>query len=622
MKSIIGRENFMKLTIRKKIVIGFAIVIVMSLLIGFVAIFSINKTNYEWQHAEHNGFQPTINFHEATIELTHAQLSIANFLINYPEMGAQAAEEKYITAFHKHYDTTITILQEIANHELESKELKDQTREVISLLENYDNKALKIIDLVKNRGVKNEGSIGKMRTAIHELEQSLKKQSMDNLELLILQARRTEKDFLLKTDDKYIEQNTVALNELREEIDKSSLSETIKIELFKNINTYQQTFHEITEIIKNIYKQENDLELFLVEIENQMEEVEEASHENQKKYMDDAMAIAKPATVIMIVIVLISIILASIIGSIISKNINIPLKKLIQSMQKGATGDLRSRVHLQTNDEMKDLGDEFNTFMEKLNAFIKRIHDVTYQLTAASKELLRTSEEQSTGVSEQAASVTETSAAAEEMSKSAMQIGDNIKIILDAAIHALEGMMKIKDSIEDTNGSISSLDEKSRQIGSIIELIDDVADQTNLLAVNAAIEAARAGEQGRGFTVVADEIRKLSDSTAKSTGEITALIEVIQHQMGNAIIAMDQSIHNVDIELHASEETAGKAKEITMAVNQQTNGANQIAAAMGNIDATMKQISQGSQQSQVAANQLTAIAGELKDSTDQFKITE
>jgi methyl-accepting chemotaxis protein len=241
------------------------------------------------------------------------------------------------------------------------------------------------------------------------------------------------------------------------------------------------------------------------------------------------------------------------------------------------------------------------------------------QITSSGNEIQAASQQQAAGAREQSAAVSETSSAAKELSQSAEQVGESTKRVSEVATHSLAGMSKIKDTMDETGKIITSLSEKSQKIGKITELIDDIADQTNLLAVNASIEAARAGEQGKGFTVVADEIRKLADSTAKSTKDITALVEIIQHEMSNAIMSMESSVTSVNEESKLAQESAERAKEISMSTNQQISGSKQIADAMGNIDEAMKQIAAGAQQTQTAVTQLTQLGTELKQLTELLK---
>ena len=308
------------------------------------------------------------------------------------------------------------------------------------------------------------------------------------------------------------------------------------------------------------------------------------------------------------------------IASKASKNIADPIRDLAKAASNIAKGDLTAQVKVKRDDEIGILADSFRTMSGNLNSIISNMFNAVTQITSASSEILAASQEQAAGAREQSAAVSETTSAARELSKSAEQVGDSIKRVSEVATHALAGMAKIKEAMAKTGGIITSLSEKSQKIGKITDVIDDVADQTNLLAVNAAIEAARAGEQGRGFTVVADEIRKLADSTAKSTKDITALIEIIQHEMSNAIMSMETSVNSVDEESKLSQESAERSKEIAMSTAQQVAGSKQIADAMVNIDEAMKQITVGAQQSQVAVKQLTELGKELGNMAGKFKI--
>ena len=295
------------------------------------------------------------------------------------------------------------------------------------------------------------------------------------------------------------------------------------------------------------------------------------------------------------------------------RSITTPLKALMKVTDQVSAADLTQEIQVQSNDELGDLANSFKSMVGGLRTILLKVQNATGQITAASNEILAATQEQASAAREQSSAVAETSSAAKELTSTSEMVGDSIKKVAQVAAHALAGMAKIKDAIDKTNGLLTSLGEKSQKIGKITELIDDVADQTNLLAVNASIEAARAGEQGRGFTVVADEIRKLADSTAKSTKDITGLIELIQHEMSNAIMSMESSVTSVDEEARLAQQTTEKAKEIAMSANQQINGAKQIAEAMLNIDEAMKQIAAGAQQSQTAARQLQELAKGLKN---------
>ena len=240
--------------------------------------------------------------------------------------------------------------------------------------------------------------------------------------------------------------------------------------------------------------------------------------------------------------ILISMIVAFI-AYFIAGGIVSPISAMAQVAQKVGEGDLTQNVaETKAEDEVGNLAAGFRNMVIGLRAILVKVQEATRQINSAGTEILAASQEQASAAREQSSAVAETTSAAKELSATSDAVGESIKKVAQVAGHALAGMAKIKESIDKTNGMLTSLGEKSQKIGKITELIDDVADQTNLLAVNASIEAARAGEQGRGFTVVADEIRKLADSTAKSTKDITGLIELIQHEMSNAILSMEKSI--------------------------------------------------------------------------------
>lgn len=338
--------------------------------------------------------------------------------------------------------------------------------------------------------------------------------------------------------------------------------------------------------------------------------------------MDESEAFTpvKQQGILIMAIVLITIVVVIILALVLAQNISNPIKTLAAVAGKVSTGDLTSSISVTSNDEIGSLAKGFMDMTTNLRTLLAKMQQSISQITSASNEILAASQEQASASREQSSAVAETTSAAKELSTTSEQVGESIKKVAQVASHALTGMGKIKETIARTNDMLTSLGEKSQKIGKITELIDDVADQTNLLAVNASIEAARAGEQGRGFTVVADEIRKLADSTAKSTKDITALIELIQHEMTNAITSMEQSVSSVDEEARLAQQTTEKTKEIAMSTHQQISGSKQIADAMMSIDEAMKQIAAGAQQSQISAKQLSELAGEIKQLAAKFKL--
>lgn len=299
-----------------------------------------------------------------------------------------------------------------------------------------------------------------------------------------------------------------------------------------------------------------------------------------------------------------------------------PVNHTVDMVKGVADGDLTHSLPTEGRDEVSQLAAHFNTMVDNLISIVGRITDIAQKLTDHGSEIRQISQNQAEGAVTQSTAVSQTTAAAVQLSQTSEQIGERIQTISHKAGHVLDGMTDIKKFMDQTSQILKSLSEKSRQIGRITELIDDVADQTNLLAVNASIEAARAGEQGRGFTVVADQISKLADSTGKSTKDITSLVELIQHEMSNATLAMEQSLGSVEEEINLAQDSAMTSKEIAMNANQQISGARQIADAMHSINDTMQGITSGAEYAMHAAEELATLAEELRLSVGQFKIPE
>jgi methyl-accepting chemotaxis protein len=188
--------------------------------------------------------------------------------------------------------------------------------------------------------------------------------------------------------------------------------------------------------------------------------------------------------------------------------------------------------------------------------------------------------------------------------------------------------------VRNSSESIGKLSDSVHQIGAIIEVIDDIADQTNLLALNAAIEAARAGEQGRGFAVVADEVRKLAERTGKATGEITTMIKGIQVQTGEAVSVMQSGIKEVDAGrqladqagdslgqiVQMSQQVMDMIQQIATAAEEQSSAAEQISRTVEQISSVTKETAAGAEQSSAAADQLNRQAEGLRQMIGKFEI--
>jgi methyl-accepting chemotaxis protein len=239
-------------------------------------------------------------------------------------------------------------------------------------------------------------------------------------------------------------------------------------------------------------------------------------------------------------------------------------------------------------------------------------------------------------------------AASEEMSQTVIDVARNTASIADSAVdtartaqtggsvveRSVSEVQAIARSVSSSAATLSTLGEKSQQIGEIVGVINDIADQTNLLALNAAIEAARAGEQGRGFAVVADEVRKLAEKTAKATSEISTMIRSIQEEVDGSIGAMQQATKQVEVGVDYSTQAGDALKSIIHGVEGLQSMVQQIASATEQMSSTSEVVSNDIQAIASTSQEMTAssthiaqsstrlagLAGNLQGLVRQFKI--
>ncbi|MCY8317720.1 methyl-accepting chemotaxis protein [Bacillus vallismortis] len=393
-------------------------------------------------------------------------------------------------------------------------------------------------------------------------------------------------------------------------------------------------------------------------------------------YMDEIKDASKSVLITGMIVLIASIAIGGVLILFIVRSITKPLKRLVQSSKTISSGDLTETIDIRSKDELGELGESFNEMGQSLRSLISAIQDSVNNVAASSEQLTASAgqtskatehitmaiEQFSNGNEEQSEKVESSSHQLNLMNGDLQHVSETSSDITKASIQSTEiagtgekfvqqtvgQMNSINQSVQQAEAVVKGLEGKSKDITSILRVINGIADQTNLLALNAAIEAARAGESGRGFSVVAEEVRKLAVQSADSAKEIEKLIQEIvgeietslhmfkevNQEVQSGLVVTDNTKESFQSIFSMTNEIAGKLQTMNSTVEQLSDRSQHVSAAVGGIADVSKESSASIQDIAASAEEqlasmeeisssattLSQMAEELRDLTKQFKI--
>jgi len=556
---------------------------------------------------------------------------------------------KYQKKFNNNHAVLIATVDDLAMRLDNSGIDSEKARQLNTILETYAKNFNQLVETQKKIGMHHKaGLYGSLRKAVHGVESIFKELGEYKLMSDMLMLRRNEKDFMLRSDLKYLDKYNKNVGRFQASLETSSIPSDVKTQISDALGVYQSDFATLVEGYKT--KGLSPKDGLRGQMRNTVHQTEELLKQIEEEIIQaiEEQSVSSRITGFVLGILLTAILTAILVW--LSRSILSPIKQFSKTMLHSEQNkDLTVRSDIASRCEIGEMAAAFNTMMDAFESLLLKVIQSAQDVNSASIQLTDVTNQTANGAREQQIESEQVATAMNEMATTVAEVAQHATHAADASANADEeaakgndvvtqsvvGIENLAAEVENTALALNELEKESENIGTVLGVITGIAEQTNLLALNAAIEAARAGEQGRGFAVVADEVRTLASRSQESAEEIKAIIERLQARAKGAVQTMESGREQAQVSVKSAKQAGDSLQAIVSAIATIRDMNVQIATAAEEQSAVAEEINQsvvkitsvatdtaaGAEQTSNTSATMSGISRELHEQVSEFKVS-
>lgn len=612
---------FSGMTIRTKMAGGFALLLLLTILVGVVGNSALESYSQRSDIVAKLG--------QVNTSLTEARVEEKNFLLSGSTRNVQASRA--------HGDRVLEITGHIQPLLTTSADISS-LNSIEDDVEQYQSLMAKVETNINQR----EEALDRLETKARILGSSLKAQSSLFFASAIFEdMRRSERKFLVERDSDSVQSYLEDAERMQGPLRSAGISAEETAKVTKALDAYTGEFRNVVTLTESGEQLSNDMVATARRVMESANSLREAQVNRMESERRQATALIFGATGI-------AVLLGILMAYLITKAITSPINHAVSIATEVASGNLSIHIDNNRTDEIGRLMAALATMVTGLRELVRSIESGAADIAASAEQLSTVTGQTSNGINLQKHETDQVAAAMNQMTATVADVARNAEqaftVAADAASQATEGELEVRETVSQVNRLtqevnqsmeiIHGLQGETANIGTVLDVIKSVAEQTNLLALNAAIEAARAGEQGRGFAVVADEVRSLAQRTQSSAQEIESLVSSLQSSAETSVTAMEASASLASDTLKRATATGASIGRITQSVEeikqynsqiataseQQTSVAEEINRNITSIRDITDQSAASSNQTANASSELARLGGELQTLISRFRL--